>query len=106
MSAPTTTAQQVFDTTMGLIDEVNESSGATDTADTKEYKVRTLYILNALRGELYPYSDTYQETQDGGRPIAPVILAFDDIIQLDDYIRFVVGRVLASVMLSRMRAIS
>lgn len=86
MSAPTTTAQQVFDTTMGLIDEVNESSGATDTADTKEYKVRTLYILNALRGELYPYSDTYQETQDGGRPIAPVILAFDDIIQLDDYI--------------------
>lgn len=86
MSAPTTTAQQVFDITMGLIDEVNESSGATDTADTKEYKVRTLYILNALRGELYPYSDTYQEAQDGGRPIAPVILAFDDIIQLDDYI--------------------
>ena len=86
MSAPTTTAQQVFDTTMGLIDEVNESSGATDTADTKEYKVRTLYILNALRGELYPYSDTYQEPSDGGRPIAPIILSFDDIIQLDDYI--------------------
>lgn len=86
MSAPTTTAQQVFDITMGLIDEVNGSSGATDTADTREYRVRALYILNALRGELYPYSDTYTAATDGSRPIAPAILAFDGIIQLDDHI--------------------
>ena len=54
-----TTAKDVFDIAMGLMDEVNENSGATDTADTKEYKNRTLLILTALRGELYPYSDTY-----------------------------------------------
>lgn len=51
---PTTTAQRVFDLAMGLIDEVNESSGETDTSDTREYKVRTLLILNTLRGELFP----------------------------------------------------
>ena len=53
-----TTAQDVFDAAMGLIDEVNESTGSTDTADTKEYKQRTLLILNMLIGELYMYSDT------------------------------------------------
>lgn len=86
MPAPTTTAQRVFDITMGLIDEVNESSGATDTSDTKEYKVRTLFILNALRGELYPYSDTYKIEVPGERPIVAVIEDFETPIALDDYI--------------------
>lgn len=86
MPAPTTTAQRVFDITMGLIDEVNENSGETDTADTREYKVRTLLILNALRGELYPYSDTYNVETAGERPIVSVIQDFDTPIDLDDYI--------------------
>lgn len=86
MAEPTTTAQRVFDLAMGLMDEVNESSGATDTSDTREYKVRTLLILNTLRGELYPYSDTYQLGDPGVRPILIPILAFDDVIGMDDYI--------------------
>ena len=86
MSAPSTTAQRVFDIAMGLIDEVNESSGETDTSDTREYKVRTLLILNALRGELFPYSDTYEQAEEGKRPIVDVIQNFTDFIQLDDYI--------------------
>lgn len=86
MPAPTTTAQRVFDITMGLIDEVNENSGETDTADTREYKVRTLLILNALRGELYPYSDTYNVETAGERPIVSVIQDFETPIDLDDYI--------------------
>lgn len=86
MPAPTTTAQRVFDITMGLIDEVNENSGETDTADTREYKVRTLLILNALRGELYPYSDTYNVETAGERPIVAVISDFETPIDLDDYI--------------------
>ena len=85
-----TTAQEIFDTAMGLMDEVNEQSGATDTADTREYKNRTLFILNVLRGELYPYSDTYRqalkETEDGKRPIVGIISDFDSAIALDDYI--------------------
>lgn len=86
MAEPTTTAQRVFDIAMGLMDEVNESSGATDTSDTREYKVRTLLILNALRGELYPFSDTFLVEEEGKRPIVAVIQNFTDIIQLDDYI--------------------
>lgn len=81
-----TTAQDVFDTAMGLMDEVNESTGATDTADTKEYKNRTLLILNVLRGELYPYSDNYEQNDDGLRPIAMLIEDFETPIGLDDYI--------------------
>lgn len=81
-----TTAQNVFDAAMGLMDEVNEQSGATDTADTREYKNRTLLILNVLRGELYPYSDTYEYGEVGKRPIAAVIENFTDRIGLDDYI--------------------
>lgn len=86
MPAPSTTAQRVFDITMGLIDEVNENSGETDTADTREYKMRTLLILNALRGELYPYSDTYEVETPGERPIVAVISDFEAPIDLDDYI--------------------
>ena len=86
MAEPTTTAQRVFDIAMGLMDEVNETTGATDTSDTREYKVRTLLILNALRGELYPYSDTFPTPENGKRPIVGVIEAFGDVIDLDDYI--------------------
>lgn len=86
MANPTTTAQRVFDLAMGLMDEVNETSGGTDDADTREYKVRTLLILNALRGELFPYSDTYASEEPGKRPILAVIQSFDQVIGMDDYI--------------------
>ena len=79
------TAQDIFDEAMALMDEVNEQ-GLTDTADTAEYKNRTLYILNILRGELYPYSDTYITNKKGYRPITALIEDFDTEIDLDDYI--------------------
>lgn len=81
-----TTAQNVFDYAMALMDEVSEATGETDTTDTKEYKNRTLFILNILRGELYPYSDTYTSSTVGIRPIAATIKNFTDPIGLDDYI--------------------
>ncbi len=79
-----TTAQWVFDKAMNLMDEVNESTGQTDTADTKEYKNRTLAILNILRVECFPASDTYTVTTPGKRPICPEILDFETEIGLDD----------------------
>ena len=81
-----TTAQEVFEYAMTLMDELNESSGKADTADTKEYKNRTLAILNILRGQLYPYSDTYITGESGKRPIAEKITDFVTPIGLDDYI--------------------
>ncbi len=81
-----TTCMDVFNQAMGLMDEVNENSGATDTVDTKEYKVRTLFILNTLRGELYPYSDTYKRNNKGKRPICPAMTSLTDEIDLDDFL--------------------
>lgn len=81
-----TNAQGVFDLTMALMDEVNET-GATDTADTREYKNRTLHILNVLQGELYPFSDRFAVAEPGKRSIAVPIITFTaDIESLDDYI--------------------
>lgn len=81
-----TTSQQVFELTMSVIDELS-STGAADTADTSEYKNRTLGILNVLQGELYPFSDAYEVGDPGKRPIARIITSFaDDIVSLDDYI--------------------
>lgn len=84
------TIQQVFDTAIHLLDEQNESSGATGTQDTAEYKYRTINILNALTQSLYPYSATYDPSM-GGRP-SPQLLSvesyqnpdFTQPIPLDD----------------------
>ena len=76
-----TTAQQVFATAMGLMDQLSPG-GAADSPDTREYRDRTLLILNALRGELYPYSDTYDADRRPGRPVAAVIRDMDSVIGL------------------------
>jgi hypothetical protein len=81
--AATTTAQRVFELAMGLMGEVNENTGAADTNDNREYKLRTLLILNTLRSELHPFSDNY--APDGGaRPVCPVIGSLDAPVGIDD----------------------
>lgn len=79
-----TTAQDVFEKAMSIMDELSDD-GQADTADTAEYKNRTIPILNVLAGELYPYSDTYEYREAGIRPIVGVIDDFTDNIDLDDY---------------------
>lgn len=79
-----TNAQWIFEKAMHLMDEANRSTGAVDTADTKEYKNRTLAILNVLRVECFPASDTYGVTTPGKRPVCPEIKDFDAEIGLDD----------------------
>jgi hypothetical protein len=81
-----TNSQGVFDLTMALIDELNET-GVSDTSDTAEYKHRTLEIINILQGELYLYSDTFEAPVDGKRSIAIPVINFEEpIVSLDDYI--------------------
>lgn len=79
-----TTAQWVFDRAIHLMDEQNESTGATKTTDTKEYEFRTLSILNVLRHELYPISDTFQRDGTGKRFTGQELLSLEDYIDLDD----------------------
>lgn len=81
-----TDANKVFDLAIHLMDEQYEVNGQTRTSDTKEYEYRTLSILNVLRHELYPYSDTYDPGKDGKRYICPEITRFDQQIDLDDAI--------------------
>ena len=79
-----TTAQWIFDKAMHLMDEGNEATGSTDTTDTKEYKNRTLAILNILRVECFPASDTCPAREAGKRAVCPEILDFETEIGLDD----------------------
>lgn len=79
-----TTANWVFDRAIHLMDEQNETNGKTRTQDTKEYEYRTLSILNVLRNELYPYSDTYEVRTDGRRPVCVELTSMEQPIDLDD----------------------
>ena len=81
-----TDANWVFDKAIHLMDEQNEMNGETRTVDTKEYQSRTLSILNVLRHELYPFSDTFEAGKNGKRVIVPLLTSFDQPIDLDDAI--------------------
>ncbi len=79
-----TTAQWVFEKAMFLMDEADEATGAPDTAATRAYKDRTPAILNVLRVECLPYSDTYRVEQPGKRPVCRQVEGMDSEIDLDD----------------------
>ena len=81
-----TTAKWVFDKAIYLMDEQSESTGQTQTADTKEYEFRSVPILNVLRHELYPISDNYKTRDDGKRSVSAEIQSLDDYIDLDDVV--------------------
>ena len=71
----------VFDRALQLMDEQNGWSG-----DTEDYRSRTLSILNVLRHELYPYSDTFEVGQDGKRRVCPELESLEQPIDLDEAI--------------------
>ena len=79
------TAQEVFDRAMHLMAESDDSTGATVTADTQEYRVKSVGILNVLINEVYPYSDTFQ-AEEGKRGVLEPITALPDDIDMDDFI--------------------
>ena len=79
-----TTAKWVFERAMALMDSLGDGNGYADTADNNEYKNRTVSILNVLRMECFPFSDTYTITTPGKRPVCREILNINDNIDLDD----------------------
>lgn len=81
-----TDAKWIFDRAIHLMDEQNEMNGQTQTVDTEEYRFRTLSILNVLRHELYPLSDTFEPGKDGKRHIMPELSSLEQAIDLDDAI--------------------
>lgn len=79
------TGQEIFDRAMHLMAESDDSTGATVTADTREYEVKSVGILNVLTNECYPYSDTY-EAEEGRRGILDPISSLEDEIYMDDFL--------------------
>ena len=73
-----TTVNDIYEAALILIDANNDT-------DTSEYESKALGIVNVLRGECYPYSDTYDDTGPG-RPICPLLTSMADSVGLDDYI--------------------
>lgn len=76
------TVQAIYDKAIYLIDAQNENSGATTTADTREYRVRTIGILNSLLDVVYPYSSNY-EAAAGTPGEIDDIESFEDEVDLD-----------------------
>lgn len=76
--------QDVFDIAIRLMDAQNESTGSTDTADTKEYRLRAPSLLNSILDRAYPASDTYPGTESGKRPVCPKVTEMTDEIGLDE----------------------
>ena len=62
------TVQEIYDAAIDLMDEQDETTGATKTRDTREYEVRTISILNIALPVLYPYSNNCDRRLPG-RPI-------------------------------------
>ena len=81
-----TTAKWVFEKAIYLMDEQSESTGQTQTADTKEYEFRSVPIMNVLRHELYPISDNFIAGEDGKRSVSREIQSLSDEIDLDDVV--------------------
>ena len=75
------TVQAVFDIAVGLMDAQNEATGASLTADTKVYALRTPHLLNSLLDRVYPASTT---CSGDGRPVCPKVSTMDDTLDLDE----------------------
>ena len=79
-----TTAREIFEISMALIDEL-DSNGNAMHSDTEEYAYRAPAILTALYGELLPLSDNYVAV-DGARPAFSIIYDLETTVELDDYL--------------------
>ena len=83
------TVQQIFDIAIHLMDSQNESTGSTDTADTKEYKLRTVSLLNSVLDRAFPsraHSREAFEAASGKRHICPKVTEMANEVTLNERI--------------------
>ncbi len=79
-----TTAQWIFEQAMHLMDEGAQGTGKVDTVENRDHKNRVVPILNVLRVECFPYSDTWAVSAPGKRPVCPEITDLESEVGLDD----------------------
>lgn len=68
----TTTAQQVFDIAMDLIDE-RLDDGTISASDTLDYNVKTPGLLNVLQSELIKQGDLYSTHSISNKPVSNLL---------------------------------
>ena len=74
-------AEDVFEMTMALIDEMLES-GALDANNVAEYKAKAPHILTILQNEIIGIENRYKKFEDYIKPIR--IESLDQQVQVDD----------------------
>lgn len=77
------TVQQVYDMAIMLMNEQDDSTGATNSSELDGYKYRALPLINILVSDLYNISDTttFPATT---KPVPLLLTAFTDGVDLDD----------------------
>jgi len=78
------TVQSVFDIAIHLMDAQNAATGGTDTADTREYALRTPALINSLLDRVYRFSDTFSVDETGRRPVCKKVETMEDGLDLDE----------------------
>ena len=78
------TVQSVFDIAIHLMDAQNAATGGTDTADTREYALRTPALLNSLLDRVYRVSDTFVAAEAGKRAVCPKVRSMEDELHIDE----------------------
>jgi hypothetical protein len=77
-----TTGRDIFRKAMVITDNLDEN-GAFDTQDNLEYKRRAVQIINILLGELFIYSDAYDDSLTM-RDAVTEITNLNDSVEIDD----------------------
>ncbi|MCL2409439.1 MAG: hypothetical protein FWC96_07475 [Oscillospiraceae bacterium] len=80
------TAQHVFNISMALMDELSLSEGQPVHAETRDYLLRTPKILTVLCNELYKFSDTWEKSEPGTRPVYAEVTGMEQELALDSFI--------------------
>ena len=78
------TVRSVFDIAIHLMDAQNAATGGTDTADTREYALRTPSLINSLLDRVYRFSDTFAAGEKGKRGVCRKVSAMEDVLDLDE----------------------
>lgn len=64
-----TTARQIYEKAIALIDEINAETGQVNPDTTTDYLARTPYLINLLQTELLPYSKTFAKYEISNTPL-------------------------------------
>ena len=79
-----TNAEWIFQRAIQLMDEASDRTGLIVESEVKDFRNRTLPILNIIGVECFLWSDRYISDRTEGRPVFIELVDFETPIELDD----------------------